>query len=332
MIVVEKFLAAIEAESPCGPNLEYDTDFQAMELAARGKPEQELGEQKIDAVPPDWEEVRTLATKLLDRSKDIRPALYLTRAALAEEGLTGFRQGLELLHGMLDRYWDAVHPQLDADDRDPTFRLNALAGLIDPETTLRELRQSVIVDAARKGRVSVRDVLLASGKLQLSEGEAARPPAEIDAILASAAADQGERLAAARDALQSVQAFQQLLVGKVGTERALDLKALREILQPVADFCGRALGSPAEGDAAGNQGPSAAGLATGQIRSREDAVRLLDSVCDFIERTEPANPAPLLIRRAQRLMRKTFVEIIEDLTPESLTAIKSIAGIKDDTQ
>jgi type VI secretion system protein ImpA len=100
------------------------------------------------------------------------------------------------------------------------------------------------------------------------------------------------------------------------------------MLQPVAEVCARALGGTAPDAAAGEAAP--AGPAGGEIRSRDEALRQLDRVCAYIERTEPASPAPLLIRRAQRLMRKTFVEIIEDLTPESLTAIKSIAGIKDE--
>ena len=103
------------------------------------------------------------------------------------------------------------------------------------------------------------------------------------------------------------------------------------MLQPVADACARALGGAVDAAAANQESPAPAGSASGEIRSRDDALRQLDRGREFIERTEPANPAPLLIRRAQRLMRKTFVEIIEDLTPDSLGTIKSIAGIKDES-
>ena len=331
MITVDQFLLEADSEPPCGPNLEYDADFQAMELAARGKPERELGARKIDAVPPDWAEVRTLAARLLARSKDVRPALYMARAQLAEEGLAGFRRGVDLMQAMVDRYWEAVHPRLDADDGDPTTRLNALAGLVDPDTTLREVRHAMIVDVARKGRVTVRDVLLASGKLQPAAGETARPLAEVEGLLASVAAERAEELASARDAVKSVQALYKVVADKVGSDLAPDVRPLREMLQPVADACARALGGAA-GDAAANQElATPGGSATGEIRSRDDALRQLDRVCDFIERTEPGNPAPLLIRRAQRLMKKSFVEIIADLTPDSLGTIKSIAGIKDES-
>jgi len=331
VITVDQFLLEADSEPPCGPNLEYDADFQAMELAARGKPERELGDRKTEAVPPDWAEVRTLAARLLARSKDVRPALYMARAQLAEEGIAGFKRGVDLVHAMLDRYWETVHPQLDANDGDPTTRLNALSVLVDPWTTLPELRRAVVVDVVRKGRVTVRDILLASGKLQPAAGETGRPLAEIEGILASATAERAQELASARDAVRSVEALYKALADKLGSDRATDVRPLREMLQPVADACARALGGAA-GDAAANKESAApAGSVSGEIRSRDDALRSLDRVCEFIERTEPANPAPLLIRRAQRLMRKTFVEIIEDLTPDSLGTIKSIAGIKDES-
>jgi type VI secretion system protein ImpA len=38
----------------------------------------------------------------------------------------------------------------------------------------------------------------------------------------------------------------------------------------------------------------------------------------------------LLIRRAQRLINKSFVEIMQDLAPDSLSQIRNIAGLRDD--
>jgi hypothetical protein len=34
---IDEFLAPISAENPCGENLEYDADFQAMGQASRAK-------------------------------------------------------------------------------------------------------------------------------------------------------------------------------------------------------------------------------------------------------------------------------------------------------
>ncbi len=66
--------------------------------------------------------------------------------------------------------------------------------------------------------------------------------------------------------------------------------------------------------------------AVGEIRSRDDALRLLDKVSEFLERNEPTNPAPLLIRRARRLMTMSFVDIMREMAPEGMDSIEKIAG------
>ena len=53
---------------------------------------------------------------------------------------------------------------------------------------------------------------------------------------------------------------------------------------------------------------------------------MLDCVCEFLERSEPSSPAPLLIRRAQRLIGSGFLDIMRDMAPESLGHIAVITG------
>ncbi|MEO6786143.1 MAG: type VI secretion system protein TssA, partial [Chthoniobacteraceae bacterium] len=69
---------------------------------------------------------------------------------------------------------------------------------------------------------------------------------------------------------------------------------------------------------------------SGNIRSRQDVIRVLDQICDFYKRTEPASPVPLILRRARRLVDMDFVQLLTDLAPDSLTQINVIAGIRKD--
>lgn len=330
---LDALLGPVAVQPPCGPNLEYDPEFQALEVAARGKDEQVIGDKRIPAVPPAWAEVRELAQRLFSRTKDLRVAIWWTRAAIALSGLVGLRDGIALIHCLLASNWDGVHPQIDPADKDPAFRMNVLAGLVDPATTLREIRHAVIADVPRKGRVTVLDVLLATGKLQPGGGESARTLAEVQALLQEAAY-QPAGLEAAGQAHTLVTDLQKLLVEKVGSERMPDFGPLRDLLAPAVELCRAALESTSRStdDVTAGQEAGAAAVPAGApvvIRTREDAIRMLDRVCEYMERTEPASPAPLLIRRAQRLMNKSFVEIIEDLTPDSVVAIKALGGIKD---
>jgi type VI secretion system protein ImpA len=63
-----------------------------------------------------------------------------------------------------------------------------------------------------------------------------------------------------------------------------------------------------------------------EISTRDDVQVLLEKACQFMERTEPSHPAPMLIRRAQRLLDLNFFQIIEELVPEGLQKIESLAG------
>jgi type VI secretion system protein ImpA len=78
-------------------------------------------------------------------------------------------------------------------------------------------------------------------------------------------------------------------------------------------------------------GDGARPAVAGEIRSRDDAVRMLELVCNYLERHEPSNPAPLFIRRAQRLIKKSFMEIVRDLMPDSLSQLEKLAGDVDKT-
>ena len=107
----------------------------------------------------------------------------------------------------------------------------------------------------------------------------------------------------------------------------LDLKPLAQSIENLIEACDAALGAPVAGPSAQPAAAAAIDLA-GAVRSREQALRALDMVCRYLEQHEPSNPAPLLIRRAQRLMTKSFVEIVKDLMPDSLAHIEGLAGNK----
>ncbi|SUB69206.1 Uncharacterized protein conserved in bacteria [Pluralibacter gergoviae] len=77
---IDEFLTPVSHEQPCGDNLEYDADFQAMEQASQGKAEQQFGDTIIPAEPADWMQVEKLASDLLARTKDLRVMVSLTHA------------------------------------------------------------------------------------------------------------------------------------------------------------------------------------------------------------------------------------------------------------
>ena len=67
------------------------------------------------------------------------------------------------------------------------------------------------------------------------------------------------------------------------------------------------------------------------MQSAEDVIRVLDRVCEYYERFEPSSPVPLLLHRAKQLVRKSFFEIIENLSPESVRQIEVISGPREES-
>ena len=319
---IDALLVVVSQDSPCGPDLGYDPDFMALEQAARGKPEQQFGDTIVPAEEPDWADIKSRAEALFSRTKDLRVAMLLTRALTRSDGMVGFASGLQLIKNLLSQYWDSVHPRIDpAEDHAPTMRLNALAPLTDSETLLRDVRAINFSSTGKHGRVSVRDILITLGKLSAPK-ESVPSQSAIEEVMR--ATENASAVQAARNALQAVSSIRAFLGEKVGHERAPDLQPLGDMLSAVVQLCDSPLGMS---EVSIGEAPVASVRTSGDIRSRADVSRMLDDICEFIERTEPANPAPLLIRRAQRLMTKNFVEIIQDLAPESLGQIRQIAGL-----
>ena len=52
-ISAEMLLAPVSEDDPCGPDLEFDADFGALNRAAEGKPERQSGSVIIPAEDPD---------------------------------------------------------------------------------------------------------------------------------------------------------------------------------------------------------------------------------------------------------------------------------------
>ena len=346
VIEVENLLSAIAADAPCGEDLEYDSQFTEMEKQSQGAPERQYGSTIIPAEPPNWRGVRQAALHLLERTRDLRVAAYLTRALLNTDGLPGFADGLALLEGLLERYWSSVYPQLDPDDNsDPTLRVNIIAALCDPEATLRALREIPLVSSRLLGRFSLRDVQIAAGVLTPTTAkEKAEPPTQAKVDGAFQDADREElkvTAGAVVAAMTRVERIEALLTDQVGASQAPDMSALgrvlKEIRQVLTEQMQRlgihlveATPDVEAAEALGLEAPSGAlaaqRLVVGEITCREDALRMLDKICDYFQRYEPSSPVPFLLRRAGNLATKDFMEILQDLAPSGTSQADLIFG------
>jgi len=136
---LDHFLIDISPDSPCGENLEQDHVFAQLENEAKFIPERQMGNVIIPEKGPDWKKVRDSALTLLERSRDIQVAMYLTCGLVQTDGFKGLDNGLSLINGLLQKHWDDVHPRQDPEDDYPVLRMNTLATLNDDKKIIDPL-------------------------------------------------------------------------------------------------------------------------------------------------------------------------------------------------
>jgi type VI secretion system protein ImpA len=345
---IENLLKEISPEEPSGKNLDedYTSDYGELERAARGKPEQQIGDKITPAEEPEWATVRKLALGLFDSTRDLRVAVLLTRALIRTDGWPGFRDGLVVMEGMCERFWDTVHPQLDPDDNnDPTYRMNTVADLCGPEATLDGLRAAILVESRGIGRFSLRDMLIASGELPAPKDEDSEPhnPQMIAAAFQEADPEQLREVSTSIDqSLDTLASIETILMEKVGAEAAPDLSALSNLMnlakKTIAPHLSDHLESPPPEDESpaaeekktvSESGASSKPTVTGApraINTREDVVRTIDLICAYYDKQEPSSPIPILLQRAKRLVAKDFLTILQDLAPDGVSQLEKIKG------
>jgi len=344
MISAEELLKPITEEKPCGDDLYYDPSFQALEAMIRGK----LETQFSPAEDPDWRALRERCLELFAKSKDLRVATALCLAVVKTGGVVELGEALALLKGLLERYWEQVYPLLDpADNNDPLYRINVIAALAtakgtfgDPMRFLERLGQAPLTDSAQLGRISFAEIALSqSGQPSVVAGDKpAKSAAEIEAAFRDT---KPEHLQAVYEAItgsiQHVMAIDSFLTRTVGSENAPDLdfllaelKAMQKCVAP-ADSVGSAVEAEA-GEGVSESGASPGTVQgksiSGEIQSRQDVLKMLEKICLYYSRSEPSSPVPLLLRRAQRLADMDFMAIINDMTPDALTSVRTISGEK----
>ncbi|MDA7418783.1 type VI secretion system protein TssA [Xenophilus arseniciresistens] len=333
--IVEALRAPISEASPCGDDLEYDPAFIALGTAAEGRPEQQFGDTVIPAVEPEWPQISEQAQALLQRSKDVRPSVLLLRAATRMQGLNGFLLGMQLLADLNDTFWDGLHPALDTDDdNDPTMRLNALAALTDEMLLIRDLYDARIGTARSVGPLRVRDVLTVRNLLPATDKSYSA--AQVEGALQEIAAEHPEALQQMQGVGSAVARLTSVLTERSGRSDAVDFSRLRAIGQVLQQTARAMAGEPAaeaaeggaEGSAEGGTAPAAGQplAVRGEIQTRQDALQMLDRVIAYLERTEPGNPAPLLIERAKKLIGVSFLDIIANLAPDAMSTIENVTG------
>ena len=357
--LVVKLLQPVSADQPCGPDLSEKPLYDELTQVLKGKPSIQVGSVEKAAEPPDWRELKAKSLEYLTQSKHLRAAVMYCGSSLQTAGLPGFRDGLQLIRGLVEQYWPTIHPPLDAEDNnDPTQRLNILGALNSPRGTLRpDIQQWLaIIDylysaplcRPRGAEPVTLDMAAAAhrqaenkSEAQSSEGASSPSPGMDLAQLGKAfrAANPAEieaNHAAVAEALEALAGLDKFLTETLGAGNTISFDELHKVLKELhgvlqAQLPGAAPaaepGSPegAAVESTGTAGASAISV-SGAVRSREDVVRMIDSICEYYRQIEPSSPVPYLLKRAQKVARMNFVESMQELNLASVDALRPSMG------
>ena len=142
VIDIDRLCSPISEAQPSGPYWREDdtcseTLYPRVETAIRAARSNErrkaesayFAEDSIERrnyEEPDWREVIDASQILLERSKDLWVAAWLTEALAREYGFAGLRDGFRLTRRLCEEYWDSIHPRPDDIDgiRNTTAQLS----------------------------------------------------------------------------------------------------------------------------------------------------------------------------------------------------------------
>lgn len=361
-------IAPLEGASPCGEDLLFSTDFDAIQHARKfDDPTLDQGEWVTEIKEADWGFVIERCTLLLKtQTKDLRLAAWLTEALAMKQGVAGMSQGYALLAALAERYWDIVHPLPEGDDTE--YRLGNVSWLVGRTA---QLLREVPLTQSSAGEYDGLDWEVASNVAQAMR----RDPDHADEIARGKPAV--EQIEAAKRATPP--AFYKTLItdlkgfhaAMVALEQALDARAgnaapsfrqakdAYEYVFGLAERFARDVGAkldptpaPALPDASpnGRAEPSfktAPSLETsmpnntaavnvarpiGAIQTRADAVAQLRAIARFLRSTEPHSPAAYLADKAAEWADMPLHEWLSAVVKDdgSLAHIRELLGVKPD--
>ncbi|WP_148875607.1 ImpA family type VI secretion system protein [Serratia marcescens] len=276
----------------------------------------------------NWHAIREQSAALLEQCFDLHVVLWFMRANLHIDGFSAFYQGIKDIDAKYAEEGATIFPQADMEPSSDSFHAAAL-GWLATSSCLHEIKNSKIFPDTPLTTDELLNMRLdeQEGK-SLHFSEVVKVLGQADSYFAGRNLPSlKQQLALEIDALERVENYANLQA----EDYRLDCRQVRDYLKQF----NRQLASleqqelPAERDDAEIDSPEAdapVAMPGKYIRSRQDVILLLDQVLDYFQNYEPSHPAPILIRRSQKMIGMDFATIVEELLPESLASLNQLSG------
>ncbi|MCL1826166.1 MAG: type VI secretion system ImpA family N-terminal domain-containing protein [Betaproteobacteria bacterium] len=303
-------------------------------MLSTAREERQMGEHIIPAQPPNWNEVFRMGTGLLEKSRDLRILIKVCQAALHKYGLPGLAQGLTLMAQWIENDWDYLYPLLETDgDHDPLFRSNVISEISDREGLVYALQQATFLETS----VGAITVFVAEQVLEgkQEENSLVSSSDQLSRMLIAEKDKNRDRLVAISSISSSLASLNSTLKLRFESEYWPNIDLVTRIVARLDRFVAAQLqeeastnSAPAQADE--NMGivsaPRASAPLPSSLNTRADAYKALALAREYFEHYEPSHPAPLLIRRIERIGGSDFFAIIQELMPDATGQVRLFAG------
>lgn len=331
-------LEPVSADAPCGPDLDLagDPDF----LQATGRIEGMLPSsfftqddegnlQPFDRTRIDTGPALREIGKLLKDTRDLRLLTLSSRLCALNRDMAGLASQFEGVAALLKERWADVHPQ--ADDGDFGLRMAILQTLDDAPTMALPLQYMTLLDSRRLGPINYRALMIANGEIPAAAGETSLEKSAIDRAFNEGDLDQLKatfsRIGTIRDAVDAIRIA---TIEGAGYENAVTFDRLSGLVVKMAGTIETVLASrdptavatttdaAAADGSAGEDAPSGVQVMfrpSGPIRDVAHAAAALAAAGGYLRTHEPSSPAEILVRQAQELVGKSFIDVMRALVP-----------------
>lgn len=363
VVEVEALLAPIAGENPAGESLQYSGLYDEIREARRSDDTLAQGDWQHEPKTAEWPKVVDLATgALAAKTKDFQVCAWLGEALVELYGFVGLRDGLKVMRGLHEQFWDNGHPVIEDGDLDG--RANALsfmdtrieiplkrvsitkAGGGGPDYSYLQWDDSTRFDFPENTEALDSDAIARAAELRAQAEAEGRTTGEQwrKAKTATRRAFYEETYLVLNQCWDEFQLLDRVMDEKFGRQtpglgaikktldnlRTLVEKTVKEkrILEPdpVADGAS----APVAGDGDGTSAVTSEGVAGGPLRSRTDALRQLAEVAQYFQRTEPHSPVAYLVNRAIKWGQMPLELWLEDVIKDGtvLGHLKETLGLE----
>lgn len=312
---LDRLLAPVSDESPVGPDLSYDPERQEIERAFENNDAAD-GEAGDDR---DWRAVLRLIESQFGQTKDLWLPVYLCRAGAKSGSLETVETGAQALAGLMEQYWDSVHPQLD--ELGLPGRKAPCDSLASRGEFLMPLERVVLVAHPRLGSFTGQDIERFRSEKESADGYGMFR-ACLEELGDTALEEARARLDGIEQGLRRAdKVFTDAAAGEPSPNYSPTYAALAMLKQALGSF----LSVPVEAEAAGEEGgageaaaPRGKASVPGRIDNRQDVAMALDAIADYYRRNEPSHPMSLLAMRAKDWVNMDFMALMREIAPDSI--------------